>query len=333
MKATIVDVARAANVSKATVSRVINNKTNVSEEVKKRVLAAIEELQFRPSAVARNLSNSMTNMIGLIMPDITNPFFPVLARGIEDAAHTMGYTLFLSNTDNDPDVELEYVRKMAEQQVAGIILISSSFTGKRASELMAFNIPIVLCDRSGSETPFDTVTIDHYKAAYEAVAYLIGKGHRNICHLSGPVSAETADFRIKGYVDAMKDANLTPVVSYGMFSYESGYQQMNEVLEKGTGDIPTAVFGGNDLIALGAIHAIEKTGRSVPGDIAVIGFDDILFAQMSKPLLSTVNIPAYQLGVTAMKLMDDRIKGVRVKKKSIVLDHKLIIRESCGREE
>jgi LacI family transcriptional regulator len=267
-------------------------------------------------------------MIGLILPDITNPYFPLLARGIEDAAHRNGYTLFISNTDNDPVIEQEYIHKMVEQQVGCIILISSILEEATFNDLIKLKMPFVLCDRIIPNSPFDAVAIDNYKAAFEVVEYFIQKGHKQICHIAGPHNMQSAEERKQGYLDAMANSGLGPVVSSGSFSYESGFQQMEALLQDYK---PTAVFAANDLVAFGAMKAIEKKGWRIPDDIAVIGCDDILFSQMCKPLLSTISIPAYQIGVTAVELLESRIKGVSVTAKNVIMEHKLINRESCGR--
>ncbi|MEH7254923.1 LacI family DNA-binding transcriptional regulator [Neobacillus niacini] len=325
MKITITDVAKNANVSKATVSRVINHNPKVKDEIRQRVLQSINELGYQPNAIARNLANNTTNVIGLILPDITNPFFPNITRGIEDAAHSLGYSLFISNTDNNPGIEQEYIEKMVRQQVGGIILISSILDEHKVNKLSELKIPFVLCDRSLTDTPFDTVSIDHYKASYEAVNYLIQKGHQDIFHLSGQRLVQSAEMRRQAYCDAMQEHKLKPYIRVGSFSYESGYELMKSTLEE---SVPTAVFAANDLIALGAMDAIQEKGLRIPEDISVIGFDDILFARMSNPKLSTISVPAYQIGVTAVEMLLERIKGVRSTAKSLVLEHKFIQRES-----
>lgn len=325
MSITIKDVAKHAGVSKATVSRVINHNSRVNEEIKKRVLASIEELGYQPNAIARSLANSTSNVIGLILPDIVNPYFPVLARGIEDAAHKYGYSLFISNTDNNPDIEQEYIEKMCRQQVGGIILISSILDEEKVNKLTELAIPFVLCDRLIDNSPFDTVSIDNYKASYEAVLRLIRQGHKKIFHLSGPSLVQSAEMRRKAYIDAMHEHELEPKYLIGDFSYESGYGLMKSVLDKyGL----SAVFAANDLIALGAMSAIHEKGLSIPDDISVIGCDDILFAQMSYPKLSTISVPAYNIGETAVQLLVDRIKGVRSESKNLILNHTFIERES-----
>ncbi|MFT4416615.1 LacI family DNA-binding transcriptional regulator [Fredinandcohnia humi] len=325
MKVTIIDVATHAGVSKATVSRVINKNPNVNEEIRQKVLHSIEELGYLPNAFAKNLAKNTSNVFGLILPDITNPYFPILARGIEDASHRLGYSLFIANTDNNPDIEQEYIDKFISQQVAGIILISSSLDELKVKKLSELSIPFVLCDRFIMDSPFDTVSIDNYKASYEVVKHLINKGHKDICHLSGPLNVQSANRRKQGYVDAIKENDLEPCILYGDFNFESGYQLMKTILEDKN---PSAVFAGNDLIALGAMNAIQEAGLTVPEDISVIGCDDILFAQMSRPKLSSISIPAYQIGVTAVDMMVDRIKGVSTQPRNLVLEHKFIERES-----
>ncbi|VEF47302.1 LacI family transcriptional regulator [Bacillus freudenreichii] len=325
MSITIKDVAKHAGVSKATVSRVINHNTSVNKEIKERVLASIEELGYQPNAIARSLANSTSNVIGLILPDIVNPYFPALARGIEDSAHEHGYSLFISNTDNNPDIEQEYIEKMCRQQVGGIILISSILDEEKVNKLVELGVPFVLCDRLIENSQFDTVSIDNYKAAYEAVLRLIRQGYEKIYHLSGPKHIQPADKRRQAYIDAMHEHGLEPMYQVGDFSYKSGYERMKSVLEKSK---ISAVFAANDLIALGAMSAIHEKGLTIPNDISVIGCDDILFAQMSNPKLSTISVPAYKIGATAVKLLVDRIKGVRSKSKNLILNHKFIERES-----
>lgn len=326
-RATITDVARHANVSKATVSRVLNHNPQVKKDIRERVLQAIDELGYRPSAIARNLATKRTNMIGLILPDITNPYFPMLARGIEDAAHRLGYSLFISNTDNDPQLERKYIFNMVEQQVGGIVLISSSLDDQTVIELTRLDIPIVLCDRLIPGVPFHAVLIDDFKAAYEAVSYLIGQGHRRIAHLAGPINVHSAESRKRGYLQAMHDAGLTPFVSVGEFNFESGVQQTSWILDEYD---PTALFASNDLLALGAVQEIQRRGIRIPEEIAIIGCDDISFSRMSRPTLSTISIPVYQIGVTAGEILDQLIKGVNVEPKNIIIEHKLILRESTG---
>lgn len=325
LSVTILDVAAHAGVSKATVSRVLNNNPKVNEKIRMRVNSSIEELGYQPNAIARSLANSTSNVISLILPDITNPYFPSVARGIEDEARKYGYSLFISNTDNNPEIEHEYIEKMKRQQVGGIILIASIITEEKVEQLSEMGIPFVLCDRLIDNSPFDTVSIDHYKAAYDVVSNLVQQGHSKIAHISGPRYVQSAQLRRQAYLDAMEAHHLAPVFSIGEFSYESGYRLMTSILEETE---ITALFAANDLIALGAMNAIHTKGMKVPDHISVVGFDDILFARMSNPTLSSISVPAYEIGQTAVGLLMERIKGVRSIARNLILEHQFIKRES-----
>ena len=325
MRITINDVAKDAGVSIATVSRVINNKSSVNDEIRERVLKSINKLGYYPNAFAKNLAKNTSNSIGLILPDITNPYFPMVARGVEDAVHLQGYSLFISNTDNNPTLEKEYIEKMIRQQVAGIILISSSLDNQSVHELTKQDIPVVLCDRINKNLPFDTVTIDHYQAAREAVAKLIELGHRDICHLAGPKNVFSSEMRKKAYLDLMEEKNLPAMVLHGDFNYESGFSLAKSLIKE---KVPSAIFASNDLIALGAMNALYEEGFRIPEDISIIGFDDILFAKISRPQLTTISTPAYQLGSSAVGLLFERIKGVRAEPINLILDYQLIQRET-----
>ncbi len=328
MKTTIQDVARKANVSKATVSRVLNQNSQVKKELRERVLQVIEELDFHPSAIARNLANSRTNTIALVVPDMTNPYFPVLARGIEDEAHRNGYLLFISNTDNNPDLERKYIDKLIEQQVCGIVLVSALEEEELLARWEKYQIPIVLCERHIENSPFDIVLIDDYKASYNLIDALIRKGHQQIVHITGPMWVDSVKYRKKAYEQAMHDANLEQISKIGELTFESGIELMKEILD--TGYRPTALFAANDLIAAGAMSAIYEQGMTVPEDISVIGCDNTLISRISRPTLSTIAVPAYDIGVRAVQLLDERVKGVQREPITAIMEHSYVWRESSG---
>ena len=328
MKTTIQDVARKANVSKATVSRVLNKNPQVKKEIKEKVLQAIEELDFRPNAVARNLANSRSNTIALVVPDMTNPYFPVLARGVEDEAHKKGYMLFISNTDNNPELEKKYLEKLIEQQVCGIVLVTALGEEELLKHWGKYQVPIVLCERHIEHSPFDIVLIDDYKASYDVINAFIRNGHKNIVHITGPMWVDSAKYRKKAYEQAMEDAELNALIKIGEFTFESGKALMNEILDSGYK--PTALFAANDLIAIGAMSAIYEHGLSVPEDIAIIGCDDTLISAMSRPTLSTIAVPAYDIGVRAVELLDERVKGVQREPITAIMEHRYVWRESSG---
>lgn len=328
MKTTIQDVARKANVSKATVSRVLNQNPQVKKEIREKVLKAIEELDFRPSALARNLANSRSNTIALVVPDMTNPYFPVLARGVEDEAHKKGYMLFISNTDNNPDLEKQYLDKLIEQQVCGIVLVSALDEEELLARWEKYHVPVVLCERHIDNSPFDIVLIDDYKASYDTITAFIQHGHKNIVHITGPMWVDSAKFRKKAYEQAMDEAGLDALIKIGEFTFESGKLLMREILDSGSR--PTALFAANDLIAIGAMSAIYEYGLSVPEDIAIIGCDNTLISAMSRPTLSTIAVPAYDIGVRAVELLDERVKGVQREPITAIMEHQFIWRESSG---
>jgi DNA-binding LacI/PurR family transcriptional regulator len=323
MKATINDVARLAKVSKATVSRVINNKGNVSKEIVERVEKAIKELNYVPSGIARSLINKSTGLIALVIPDIVNPFFPMLARGVEDAAHRLGYTVLLCNTDNDNNTEKQYIQMLQRQSVEGMIVVSVNWEFVKNS-LSQTQLPIVVCDRFRKDIEIDSVTVDNYRAGFEATEYLISKGHKDIVYISTSRDIESIWQRERGYRAAMDAYSLPPNVQYGSLSIESGYQVTQSLLRS---NIPTAIFTANDVVALGAMKAIHEKGLRIPEDIAILGCDDIIFANISNPSLSTIQQPAYQIGVKAMELLYEKINGSK-EVKHIIVEHKLILRES-----
>lgn len=329
MRATINDVAKLASVSKATVSRVMNGKGNVGEEVKAKVLDAIKQLNFEPSGIARSLANRKTGLVGLIIPDITNPYFPMLARGVEDAAHRHGYTVLQCNTDNDAEIEYGYIKKLNEQEVEGIVLVSSNLSDEISRQLMKFQTPIVFCDRVSPHTLIDSVTVDNYLAAFQATEYLISLGHEKIMHIGVPAKIESAKLREMGYLDACARHGLEPILKYGPFAFESGYQIVHATIEE---EGATAIFAANDLIALGAMKALAEKGYSVPDDVAVLGCDDIFAASICSPQLSTIVQPAYQMGVKALDMLYERMTGYSGEARKAILGHELIIRESSERK-
>jgi len=328
MKATINDVAKLANVSKATVSRVLNQKGNVSPKVVQRVEEAIKQLNYIPSGIARSLINRTTGLIGLLIPDIVNPFFPMLARGVEDAAHQYGYTVLLCNTDNDIQTEERYLQKMQQQSVEGMILVSANWLSI-SERLSTSQLPIVVCDRYRKDFFIDSVTVDNFQAGFEATQYLIDKGHQDIVYISTSDSIESIWQRESGYKAAMRKHSLNENVQYGTLTIESGYEVTQSLLRT---HIPSAIFTANDLVALGAMKAVQHKGLRVPEDVAIFGCDDIMFASISSPPLSTIQQPAYQMGVKAMELLIGKINGER-EVRNITLEHKLIIRESTEGKE
>lgn len=329
---TIRDVAQNAGVAVSTVSRVLNGSGYVSAATREKVLRAVEELDFQPNNHARSLATGRTRTIALVIPDITNPFFPTIARGVEDAASTRGYTVVLCNTDGDSAQEAAYVRTLREQRVDGIIFTVSTDESGAVRDLLRDKFPLALIDRQVEGARVDSVLIDNMACAREATRHLLRLGHRRIAYINGPPNLATSRDRQRGYFAALREAELRPdgdFIRAGDFKYPSGYDKMKDLLQSDIG--LTAVFAANDMMAVGAIRAIEESGRRVPEDVAVVGFDDIMLASLVKPALTTISQPAYRMGVMAAELLLERMFGsVPREPRRVVLTPGLVIRQSCG---
>ncbi len=327
---TIKDVARLAGVSISTVSRVLNNNSHpVNSETKERILSAIEELGFYPNAIARGLQANKTKTIGLILPDIGNPYYPGIVRGVEDVAHELGYTLILCNADRSRERTQEYVRVLRENRVEGIIFtgggIAQDAQQGNFSEKDA--VATVVIGKHWSNLP--SVQVDNVKAAREACEHLLSFGHRQIATVTGPESSTTARDRLEGYRQGLATLGLTEHPEWiilGDFEVDSGYRAVAQLPRLGREGI-TAIFAQNDLMAIGVINALQQRGMKVPDDVAVVGFDDIPLASFVTPKLSTVAIPVYELGMTAMKVLAKLLVGQETESVTI-LETKLELRES-----
>jgi len=335
MKLTIKDIARLVGVSIATVSLVVNKKDErISAETKKRVLDVIEEYNYVPNRIASSMVTKNTKSLGLVLQDIANPFFPGLARGVEDRANKDNWHIILCNSDNDPEKENRYLEMLQEKMVDGIILASAEQDLSRAPVIKKISVPIVTLDRDIDDVQYvGVVKINNMKGAYDAVKHMIDRGYKKILHLSGPMRDHTAQARYEGYLQAHIDSKVMPPkenVYHGSFSYESGYNMTNELLEKG------AEFDGlfccNDLMAFGALKALAEHDISVP-EVGVVGFDDIFVSALITPSLTTVRLPIYEMGYVAADLMINYIKGekkLKGKKMESVrnLNTELVIRKS-----
>lgn len=330
MKVTISDIARMANVSKATVSRVINNKPEgVGKETRDKVLRIVEEAGFHPSMVARGLVTKKTKSIGLIITDIANSFYPLLVRGAEDYANKLGYSLFLCNSDNNPEKEREYIKAFIEKSVDGVILSSSmNETSYHYSILKSKNIPLVVLDRCVEGKQYDaSVFFNNVKGAYIAVNYLIDKGHKDIAFISGTKSLVISKNRLKGYRMALEEKNIKvreDIIVEGNYQYESGYKRVVELIDQGK--TFTAIFAGNDSMAIGAIKALKSRNIEVPDQVEIIGFDNVDISSHFDPELSTIGQPAYEMGFKGAMQLIKLIEGKQIDKKDIILEPELVLR-------
>lgn len=326
--ATIVDVARVARVSVATVSRALSG-GYCSPQTRERVLQAVEEVGYFPNRLARALVRRLSPTIGLVLPDIANPFFPALTRGVEDRASEFGFTVLLVNTDGDPARERRAVRSLLEHRVGGVILVTAQRGQRVVSDILAQGVPLVVMDRRAGAENVSTVTVDNVEGARLAVDHLLDLGHRRIAFIGGVPGAATAAGRLQGYRLALRSRGILldpSLVAVGHFQYDGGYKAMRALLAHR----PTAVFAANDLMALGAIKAAREAGMEVPQDVSVVGFDDIPMAEMAHPPLTTVRQPAYEMGREAARLLVEFVRGTGGSPRDVVLPAELVIRRSTA---
>ncbi|MBT9170163.1 MAG: Catabolite control protein A [Actinobacteria bacterium] len=330
---TIIDVAKRAGVSKSTVSKILTDKPYVSHETREKVMKAIAELGYRPNAIARSLVRNVTKTIGLIISDITNPFFPEIVRGIEDKASEMGYNIFICNSDAKVEREEAYLELLLEKRVDGIIFTSARITDTRIADLRRHNFPFILVSRTLPDVQTDYVVVDNRAGAYLAVEHLISLGHQRIAHITGPKDASGALDRLWGYQKAMADHGLktdAELVKEGDFREQGGYLATKELLSLSSA--PTAIFAANDFIAIGALQAINEAGLEVPEDISLVGFDNIHLAGLTRINLTTINQPRYKMGLMATEVLIERIEGKRGPGPvQLVLEPELVIRSSTKR--
>jgi DNA-binding LacI/PurR family transcriptional regulator len=326
-------IAARAGVSLGTVSHVLNDSAKVREQLRKRVLEAVAALGYQPSQLARGLRRVKTNMIGMIIPDVTNPFFPAVVRGAEDVAFAHGYRLVLCNTDNDHSKELVHLRELQTYLPAGLIVIPSNFSDltTHAESYQKAGTAVVCIDRSPRDWNGDTVTVANEEGSYRATKYLIQLGHRRLATIAGPLHLTNAQQRLAGFNRAILEAKLKIAPEYSLeasFDRQGGYAKASILLRMLPR--PTAIFAANDMIALGVLTAIRESGLSCPEDISVFGFDNQEFAELTNPSLSSVHQPGYQMGATAARLLLDRVSGDVQSPRHIVLETELKIRESVA---
>ena len=331
--ATIKDVARLAGVSVATVSRVVNQKDSVNSETAGQVLKAIEQLQYEPNAVARGLAGKKMGIIALILPDILNPFFPALARGVEDVAHKKGLTVILGNSDDLGLKESSYIKVLKKKYVDGFIIASNTIREEDVESLNKDGIPVVLLDRGLNTTTCPVIRSNNREGAKLAVHHLMEQGCQRIAHIYGPQEFITARERLLGYEEVVGEfEGYSPsLMVSGNFDVESGRKAVEQLLTRHP-DID-GIFAGNDLMAVGALKALHERGIQVPEEVKVCGFDGIGLTEITEPELTTVAQPIYEMGGLAARILLDEIEsGVR-ENTMIELDVTLIPRKSTQKEE
>ncbi|MEV6289793.1 LacI family DNA-binding transcriptional regulator [Streptomyces sp. NPDC051896] len=339
---TINDVAQAAGVSPATVSRVLNG-GRVTAERAERVRRAAAELGFAPNRVARSLRMQRSSVIGLIIPDIENPFFTALARGVEDAAQRTSYSVVLCNTDGNLDKERRYLDIAIAERMAGVIVAAASRGRTDVSALQSRGIPVVAVDRRPGGAGVDAVLVDNEEGSAAATAHLLARGYRRIACITGPQGASTAEERLAGYRSALREFLagdrgdpaaaaegvdlLRDYTRHADFKVEGGYTAMADLLA--LPQPPDAVFAANNLMAVGALQAVREAGLEPP-EIGVLSFGEVPWAPLTRPGLTTVQVPSYDLGWTAAGLLLDRIAGKEQPLRTVVLRSSLQIRQTTA---
>jgi len=329
--ANIYDVARSADVSVATVSAVVNGTAYVSPRLKARVEAAIKSLGYQPNHLARGLATQQSRTLGMIVPDIANPFFPEVVRGAEDTAYAAGYTLVIASSDNDLKKEELYLRLFLSKRVDGVILTKAP--GRFSPDLQrAFakaSVPIVLLARTAPGLTADVVEMDDKGAAYESVMHLHRLGCRRIGFIGGLAGASTSRRRLEGYRSALRSAKLRldpSLVLEGDFRVESGYRSGLELLKRR----PDAVFIANYLMTVGFMEALRQYRMRCPDDVAVVTCDDYPWLDAFSPRLTTIDLPKRELGAAAAQVLVERIAHPRGRPRTVTLKNALRVRESCG---
>lgn len=329
--ATIRDVAAQAGVSVSTVSHVLNGTRFVESDTEARVRAAIADLHYRPNSIARSLRRRSTGTIGLLVPDNSNPFFAEVARIIEDIGFDQGYSVILCNSNGLPTREAAYIDVLLSKQVDGLLTISASSHTEFLKSVLGARVPVVVVDRATDEWPVDQVLVDNEAGGYQVGQYLVAQGHRRVGCISGPRTATPSARRLDGFHRALSDAGvLLPdsAVVGGDFQYGGGAAAMLELLQQHP-DL-TAIFATNDQMALGAINTLQRAGKRVPADISVVGFDNIPQSAAFFPALTTIAQPVEALARESVRLLIERVNGSAAPPMKVVLQTRLIERESCA---
>ncbi|SDY23207.1 LacI family DNA-binding transcriptional regulator [Tindallia californiensis] len=330
MKLTINEVAKLAGVSKATVSRVINESKPVNQDKKEKVLRAIEELQFKPNPVARGLVQKRTGFIGVLIPDITNSFFAEIVRGIECVVQEHQYHIVLCHTFHSHEKEVEHLRMLREKYVDGIVFMTSKVTEAHKRFFSENKLPVTFVNRKCNDLRSFSVDINNYQAAKEITSFFLKRGHRQIAIIRAPLTDRTSGYeRFKGYQDALKMYHIPlreHLVLRSTFKIDSAYKAVKRFLNEGYR--ATAIVATSDLMAIGAIKALIDHGLRIPENVEVSGFDDVPIAMYYNPSITTIRQPIIEIGKTAGEMLIAKIEGINVTEKNIVLPHSIIFRKS-----
>ena len=329
---TLRDVAERAGVHAGTASRALNPGTRslVNAGTAARVLRAAHELGYRPNPIARSLKTNRSFTVGVVVPDLTNPLFPPVVRGVEDGLATAGYTALLANSDNDPDKERRHFETMKGRQVDGFIMATAELDDPLVEDAVAADVPIVLVNRTIDSSRAFAVITDDRKGARLAVEHLADLGHRDIAHIVGPERYSTGKARLRGYLETMEHRGLAPdrdlIRLTRAFTEDEGTRAFRNLLH--TGKTFSAVFAANDLLALGCYTVIGDVGLRCPEDVSIVGYNDIPFLDKLRPPLTTIRIPHYEIGRRASELVLQRLQDPSLEPVTVSLEPELVVRGS-----
>ncbi|MBP6178170.1 MAG: LacI family DNA-binding transcriptional regulator [Anaerolineales bacterium] len=324
----IKDVAKAAGVSTATVSRVIANNAPIKAETRERVLEAISQLNYRPNLIARSLRVQKSAKIGLVVSDIRNPFFTAIGRAVEDAAYEQGYSVLMCNTDENPEKEELYLNLLHDENVAGVIF-SPTQQFSVSSKTYEAKMPFVIIDRAVENKDTDMVLLDNVSAAYELTSHLIQNGYKKLAGLFGDASA-TGQERSRGFHRALKDAQLTPVAAHFISPrIKQGFDTTIALLE--SNNRPDAIFTSNSLLTAGAFQALRAKKVLIPNEVAIVGFDETTWGELVDPPITVISQPTEEIGRTATELLFQRIQEPTRLPKTVILNGNLLVKESSRR--
>lgn len=329
MSITIYDVAREANVSMATVSRVVNGNPNVKPTTRKKVLETIDQLGYRPNAVARGLASKKTTTVGAIIPDISSSFFSELARGIEDIASMYKYNIILSSSDQNKDKEIHLINTMLEKQVDGIVFMGGEITDEHIHQFQSARVPVVLAATQDQSHELPSVNIDYEEAAFEATKHLIDRISEQPALITGGEHVQSNGLKLKGYRRALEDAGIVfdeKHVFENETTYNGGIEAATELSQ--LENRPKAVFVTTDEMAVGVTHGLQDNNLRVPDDVEVFGFNNTRVAMMVRPTLTTVVQPMYDIGAVAMRLLTKYMNKEEVTENEVILPHRIIERNS-----
>ncbi len=329
MAHTMREVARRAGVSLATVSRVLNNTQYISEETRQRVLNVVREFNYYKNVHAKRLATGRSDLFGLVISEIANPFFPEIIRGFQSTAWNRGFDVLICNTEYDPARTQAVIRKLRESDVRGVAVVTSTVDQSMTSELTAAGIPLVLCNWAGAGKLVANICIQYQHGINKAIEHVVELGHSRSAVIAGPAENRTAVTIKNALVSGLTACGLKPVcVLESNYRVDAGASAVREVLSRP--EIPTVIFCGNDLIAMGAMSALEESGVRVPEDVSVIGIDDIFFASLARPPLTTISVPREQLGVKSFEALERMLKLKRRYGSNYTLETDLVVRKSTA---